>query len=344
MSQIIEKPFLDDIRQEHLKHVKAIVRTRYGSPDVLHVKEVEKPIPNEVRGVLVKIYAASANPLDWHSMRGAPFLARTSEGLRRPKNPGLGTDIAGRVEAVANNITQFKPGDEVFGRSTGSFAEYTIARENRLALKPANSSFEEAAAVPVAGLTALLALRDYGHIEPGRRVLVNGASGGVGTFAVQLAKSYGTEVTGVTSTRNLDMVRKIGADHVIDYTKEDFTKNGEHYDMICDCVGNRSVSDYKRALNPEGICVIVGFTKMSRLIQHAVVGSVASKTGSKKIRFVGNPKIVQQDLIVLKELIETGKVKPVIDRRYPLSETPAAIRYLEEGHARGKVIINVFQE
>ena len=344
MSQIIEKPSLDDIRREPLKHVKAIVRTRYGSPDVLHVKEVEKPIPNEVRGVLVKIYAASANPLDWHSMRGAPFLARTSEGLRRPKNPGLGTDIAGRVEAVANNITQFKPGDEVFGRSTGGFAEYAIAGENRVALKPANSSFDEAAAVPVAGLTALLALRDYGHIQSGQRVLVNGASGGVGTFAVQIAKSYGTEVTGVTSTRNLDMVRKIGADYVIDYTKEDFTKNGEHYDLICDCVGNRSVSDYKRALNPEGICVIVGFTKMSRLIQHAVVGSVASKTGSKKIRFMGNPKIVQQDLIVLKELIETGKVKPVIDRRYPLSETPAAIRYLEEGHARGKVIINVFQE
>ena len=344
MSQIIEKPSLDDIRREPLKHVKAIVRTRYGSPDVLHVKEVEKPIPNEVRGVLVKIYAASANPLDWHSMRGAPFLARTSEGLRRPKNPGLGTDIAGRVEAVANNITQFKPGDEVFGRSTGGFAEYAIARENRLALKPANSSFEEAAALPVAGLTALLALRDYGHIQPGQRVLVNGASGGVGTFAVQIAKSYGTEVTGVTSTRNLDMVRKIGADHVIDYTKEDFTKNGEQYDLICDCVGNRSVSDYKRALNPQGICVIVGFTKLSRLFEHAIIGSLVSKTGSKKIRFVGNPKIVQQDLIVMKELIETGKVKPAIDRRYPLSETPAAIRYLEEGHARGKVIINVFQE
>ena len=344
MSQIIEKPSLDDIRREPLKHVKAIVRTRYGSPDVLHVKEVEKPIPNEVRGVLVKIYAASANPLDWHSMRGAPILARISEGLRRPKNPGLGTDISGRVEAVANNITQFKPGDEVFGRSTGSFAEYAIARENRLALKPANSSFDEAAAVPVAGLTALLALRDYGHIQSGQKVLVNGASGGVGTFAVQIAKSYGAVVTGVTSTRNLDMIRKIGSDHVVDYTKEDFTKNGEQYDLICDCVGNRSVSDYKRALNPEGICVIVGFTKMSRLIQHAVVGSVASRTGSKKIRFMGNPKIVQQDLIVLKELIETGKVKPVIDRRYPLSETPAAIRYLEEGHARGKVIINVFQE
>src|SRR5438445_10164955 len=344
MSQIIEKPSLDDIQQEPLKHWKAIVRTRYGSPDVLHVKEVEKPIPNEARGVLVKIYAASANPLDWHTMRGSPFLARTSEGLRRPKNPGLGTDISGRVEAVANNITQFKPGDEVFGRSTGSFAEYTIARESRLALKPANSSFDEAAAVPVAGLTALLALRDYGHIQSGQKVLVNGASGGVGTFAVQIAKSYGAVVTGVTSTRNLDMIRKIGSDHVVDYTKEDFTKNGEQYDLICDCVGNRSVSDYKRDMNPEGIGVIVGFIKISRIIQHAVVGSVASSTGSKKIRFMGNPKIVQQDLIVLKELIETGKVKPVIDRRYPLSETPAAIRYLEEGHARGKVIINVFQE
>src|SRR2546428_10647302 len=206
-------------------------------------------------------------------MRGAPFLARTSEGLRRPKNPGLGTDIAGRVEAVANNITQFKAGDAVFGRSTGGFAEYAIARENRLALKPANSSFEEAAAVPVAGLTALLALRGYGHIQPGQRVLVNGASGGVGTFAVQIAKSYGTEVTGVTSTRNLDMVRKIGADHVIDYTKEDISKNGEHYGLICDSVGTRSVSDYKRALKPQGICVIVGFPKLSRLFAHAIIGS-----------------------------------------------------------------------
>jgi len=344
MSQIIEKPSFDDIRQEPLKHVKAIVRTRYGSPDVLHIKEVEKPIPNEARGVLVKIYAASANPLDWHTMRGSPFLARTSEGLRRPKNPGLGTDISGRVEAVANNITQFKPGDEVFGRSTGSFAEYTIARENRLALKPANSSFDEAAAVPVAGLTALLALRDYGHIQSGQKVLVNGAAGGVGTFAVQIAKSYGAVVTGVTSTRNLDMVRKIGSDHVVDYTTEDFTKNGEQYDLICDCVGNRSVSDYKRALNPQGICVIVGFTKLTRLFQHMIMGSLASKTGSKKIRFMGNPKIVQKDLVFLKDLVEAGKVVPVIDRRYPLSETPAAIRYLEEGHARGKVIINVFQE
>src|SRR5437879_11343321 len=232
-------------------------------------------------------------------MRGAPFLARTSEGLRRPKNPGLGTDIAGRVEAVANHMTPVKPVEELFGRSTGSFAEYAIARENRLALKPSNSSFEEAAAVPVARLTALLALRDYGHIQSGQRVLVNGASGGVGTFAVQIAKSYGTEVTGVTSTRNLDMVRKIGAEHVIDYTKEDFTKNGEHYDLICDCVGNRSVSDYKRALNPQGICVIVGFTKLSRLFEHMIMGSLASKTWSKKIRFMGNPKIVQKDLVFL---------------------------------------------
>src|SRR3989475_1959702 len=305
MSQILEKS-LDDIRQEPLKPMKAIVRTQYGSPDVLQFKEVEKPIPNETRGVLVKVYASSANPLDWHTMRASPFIVRTSEGFRKPKTPWLGVDIAGRVEAVATNITQFKPGDEEFGRSTGSFAEYAIARENRLALKPGNCSFDEAAAVPVAGLTALLALRDYGHIQSGQRVLVNGASGGVGTFAVQIAKSYGTEVTGVTSTRNLDMIRKIGSDHVVDYTKEDFTKNGEHYDLICDCVGNRSVSDYKRALNPEGICVIVGFTKMSRLIQHAVVVSVASTTRSKKIRFMGNPKIVQQDLIVLKELIETG--------------------------------------
>src|SRR5438128_2334904 len=344
MSQIIEKPSLDDIRQEPLKPMKAIVRTQYGSPDVLQFKEVEKPIPDETRGVLVKVYASSANPLDWHTMRASPFIVRTSEGLRKPKTPWLGVDIAGQVEAVASNITQFKPGDEVFGRSTGSFAEYAIARENRLALKPANSSFEEAAAVPVAGLTALLALRDYGHIQSGQKVLVNGASGGVGTFAVQIAKSYGAVVTGVTSTRNLDMIRKIGSDHVVDYTKEDFTKTGEHYDLVCDCVGNRSVSDYKRALNHQGIFVIVGFTKLSRLFEHAIIGSLVSKTGSKKIRFVGNPKIVQQDLIVLKELFEAGEVRPVIDRSYPLRQTAEAIRYLEEGHAQGKVIINVFQE
>ena len=344
MSQIIVKPSLDDIRQEPLKPMKAIVRTQYGSPDVLQFKEVEKPIPDETRGVLVKVYASSANPLDWHTMRASPFIVRTSEGLRKPKTPWLGVDMAGQVEAVASNITQFKPGDEVFGRSTGSFAEYAIARENRLSLKPANSSFEEAAAVPVAGLTALLALRDYGHIQSGQKVLVNGASGGVGTFAVQIAKSYGAEVTGVTSTRNVDMVRKIGADHVVDYTREDFTKNGEQYDLLCDCVGNRSVADYKRALNPQGTCVIVGFTKVSRLLQHAIMGSLTSKTGSKKIRFMGNPKIVQKDLVQLKDLLEAGKIVPVIDRRYPLSETAEAIRYLEEGHARGKVIINVFQE
>src|SRR5213594_4507013 len=325
--------------------MKAVIHTRYGSPDVLEFKEVAKPVPNDVRGVLVKIHASSVNPADYYQM-GAPFIIRLvmRGGMRKPKDPRLGTDMAGKVEAVSKTVTQFKPGDEVFGVANGSYAEYATAREDRLALKPANSSFEEAAAVPVAGLTALLALRDYGHIQSGQRVLVNGASGGVGTFAVQIAKSYGTEVTGVTSTRNLDMVRKIGADHVIDYTKEDFTKNGEHYDLICDCVGNRSVADYKRALNPQGTCVIVGFTKVSRLLQHAIMGSLTSKTGSKKIRFMGNPKIVQKDLVQLKDLLEAGKIVPVIDRRYPLSETAEAIRYLEEGHARGKVIINAFQE
>jgi len=320
--------------------MKAIVHTQYGSPDVLQLKEVEKPAPNDGK-ILVKIHAASANPLDWHEMRGAPFLARLQGGLRRPKDPRLGADIAGRVEAVGNNVTQFQPGDEVFGVCAGSFAEYASVREDRLALKPANSSFEEAAAVPVAAITALQGLRDKGKIQPGQKVLVNGASGGVGTFAVQIAKSFGTEVTGVCSARNLDVVRSIGADHVIDYTREDFTKNGQRYDLIYDAVGNRSVSDYKRALRPQGTCVIVGFTTLLRLFGHVVLGPLMSMTGSKKIGLMGLAKPNQKDLVVLKELVEAGKVVPVIDRRYPLSETAEAIRYLEEGHARGKVVITV---
>jgi NADPH:quinone reductase-like Zn-dependent oxidoreductase len=321
--------------------MKAIVRTEYGSPDVLRLKEVEKPAPNEVRGVLVKVHAASANAGDWRRIRADPFLVRLEEGLRKPKNPRLGTDIAGRVEAVAKNVTQFKPGDEVFGVCMGGFAEYAIAREDRLALKPANSSFEQAAAVPVAGFTALQALRDHGNIQSGQKVLVNGAGGGVGTFAVQIAKSYGTEVTAVTSTRNLDMVRSIGADQVIDYTKEDFTKPGHHYHLICDNAANHSISDYRRALNPNGTCVIVGLKDkiVPRLLYFAVLGRLMSR-GDKKIRFFV-AKSNQKDLVFLKQLLETGKVRPVIDRRYPLSETAEAVRYLEEGHARGKVIITI---
>ncbi len=283
--------------------MKAIVYTQYGPPDVLQVKEVEKPAPNDGE-ILVKIHAASANPLDWHLMRGAPFLARLAGGLRKPKDPRLGADIAGRVEAVGNNVTQFQPGDEVFGACTGSFAEYASVPENTLALKPTKSSFEQAAAVPVAAITALQGLRDKGHIQPGQKVLVNGASGGVGTFAVQIAKAFGAEVTGVCSTRNVGMVRSIGADHVIDYTQEDFTRNGQHYDLIYDAVGNRSVSDYKRALNPKGTCAIAGFQSLPRLFEHMVLGPLMSKTGNKKVGLMGIAKMNQKDLVYMKELLE----------------------------------------
>jgi len=318
--------------------MKAVVHTRYGPPDVLQLEEVEKPVLDDGR-VLVEIHAASVNPVDYHGMRGG--LARLFSGLRRPKDPRLGTDIAGRVEAVGNKVTQFHPGDEVFGACPGGFAEFGSAREDYLALKPSNTSFEEAAAVPVAAITALQALRDKGKIQPGQQVLVNGASGGVGTFAVQIAKSLRTEVTGVCSTRNMDMARSIGADHVIDYTQEDFTRNGLRYDLICDVASNRSVFDYKRALKPQGVCVIVGFSSVPRLFTHLVLGALVSKTGNKKIGFMGIAKINPKDLVFLKELLEARKVVPVIDRRYPLSDTAEALRYLGEGHARGKVVITV---
>ncbi len=322
--------------------MKAIVIEKYGSPDVLQFKEVERPTPKDNQ-VLVRVQAASANPLDWHLMRGEPFIARLmGTGLLKPKSSKVGADVAGRVEAVGKDVTQFKPGDEVFGTCNGSFAEYACAREDRLALKPANVSFEEAAAIPVAATTALQGLRNKGQIQPGQKVLVNGASGGVGTFAVQIAKSYGTEVTGVCSTRNLDLVRKIGADHVVDYTQEDFTKNEQQrYDLIFDAVGNRSVSDYKRALKPGGTCAVAGFSSMSRMFEHSALGPLRSKTGSKKVGGMGMAKINQNDLVFLKQLVETQKVRPVIDRRYPLSETADAIRYLEAGHAQGKVVISV---
>lgn len=319
--------------------MKAILFNEYGSPDVLKLEEVTKPSPKDNQ-VLVKVIAAAANPLDWHRMRATPFLVRFGEGLLKPKNPRLGADFAGLVEAVGKDVTQFQPGDEVFGEATGGFAEYVCAAESILAQKPANLSFEEAAAVPVVGFTALQGLRQ-GQIQPGQKVLVNGASGGVGTFAVQIAKSFGTEVTGVCSTRNLEMVRSIGADHVIDYTQEDFTKNGQRYDLIYDAVGNRSVSDYKRALTPQGTCIIAGFTTLSRLLQHVVLGAWASMTGNQKIGLMAIAQPNKEDLLFIKGLLEDGKVVPVIDRRYPLSETAVAIRYLEKGHARGKVIITV---
>lgn len=323
--------------------MKAILFPRYGSPDVLQLTEVEKPVPNENQ-VLIKVVAASANPLDWHRMRGEPFIARMGEGLRKPTDTRLGADLAGRVEAVGKNVTEFKPGDEVFGAiGAGSFAEYACTREKNLALKPGHISFEAAAAAPVVGLTALQGLRDTGQIRAGQKVLVNGASSGVGNFAVQLAKSYGTEVTGVCSTRNLEMVRSTGADHVVDYTREDFTRNGQTYDLIYDAIGNRSVSDYRRALTPKGKCVIAGFTSLPRLFEHMIMGPWMSRRGDKKVGLMGVSNANKEDLLAIKELLETGKVVPVIDRRYPLRETAAAIRYLETMHARGKVIILVAQ-
>ncbi len=322
--------------------MKAVIHTRYGSPDVLEFKEVAKPVPNDVRGVLVKIRASSVNPADYYQM-GAPFIIRLvmRGGMRKPKDPKLGTDMAGHVEAVSNTVTQFKPGDEVFGVANGRYAEYATAREDRLALKPANCSFEEAAAVPIAGLTALQALRDKGGIQPGQKVLINGAGGGVGTFAVQIAKSFGAEVTAVTNTQNLELVRSLGADHVIDYTKEDFSKNGQQYDLICDIAAARSIGSYKRALNPKGTLVVVGAKNkiLARLVYFLVLGRLIPK-GGRKLRFF-IAKANQKDMNTLKELIDTGKVKSVIDSRHSLAETGEAMRLLHEGQARGKIIIQV---
>ncbi|MEE9224982.1 MAG: NAD(P)-dependent alcohol dehydrogenase [Bacteroidota bacterium] len=323
--------------------MKAIVYQKYGSPDVLELKEVEKPTPKD-NEVLTKVHAASANAADWHLVRGDPFLLRLMGfGLLKPKNKILGADIAGRVEAVGRNVKQFQPGDEVFGDTTecgwGGFAEYVCASENALVLKPASMTFEEVAAVPLAAVTALQGLRDKGQIQLGQKVLINGASGGVGTFAVQIAKSFGAEVTGVCSTRKLDMVRSIGADQVIDYTQEDFTKNGQRYDLILDIAAYRSFLDYKRALSPNGIYVMAGGST-ARFFQVMFLGPWISMTGSKKMgNLMAKPN--KKDLAFMKELLEAGKVVPVIDRRYTLSETAEAIRYLEKGHAKGKVVITL---
>ena len=319
--------------------MKAIVYTKYGSPDVLELKEVEKPTPKE-NEVLIKVRAASVNPLDWHYLRGKPlFMRLMGAGLLKPKNKILGVDIAGRVETVGRNVKQLQPGDEVFGGGEflGGFAEYVCVSENKLALKPANITFEEAAAVPIAAVTALQGLRDKGQIQQGQKVLINGAGGGVGTFAVQIAKSFGAEVTGVCSTSKVEIVRSIGADRVIDYTQEDFTKNGQRYNLIIDAAAYRSILDQKRALSPKGIYVMVGGS-MARMFQVLFLRPWISMTGSKKIG-VMLANINKKDLVFMKELLEAGKVVPVIDRRYPLSEVAEAIRYLEEGHARGKVII-----
>jgi NADPH:quinone reductase-like Zn-dependent oxidoreductase len=324
--------------------MKAIVYTEYGSPDVLELKEVVKPTPKD-NEVLVKVYAVSANAADLHLLRADPFLIRLSSGLLKPKNEILGSDVAGRVEAVGENVKQFKLGDEVFGDISaggwGGFAEYVCAREDALVLKPANISFEEAAAVPMAAVTALQGLRSKGQIQPGQKVLINGASGGVGMFAVQIAKAFGAEVTAVCSTRNLDIVRSIGADHVVDYTQEDFTQNGHRYDLILAANGYHSISDYRRVLTPTGTYVMTGGA-MAQLSEVMLKGPWISMTGSQKMgNLLAKPN--KNDLAFMKELLEAGKVKPVIDRCYPLSEVADALRYLEEGHAQGKVVITVAQ-
>jgi NADPH:quinone reductase-like Zn-dependent oxidoreductase len=319
--------------------MNAIMYTKYGSPDVLQLKDAEKPTPNDDE-VLIKIRAASVNAYDWHFLTADIFLIRLmGGGLLRPKDSRLGADMSGQIETVGRNVKQFQPGDEVYGMVKGSFAEYACAPESALALKPINASFDEAAAIPMAAITALQGLRDEGNIQAGQRVLINGASGGVGTFAVQIAKSFDTEVTAVCSTRNLEQARSIGADHVIDYTKEDFTKSGQQYDLIFAANGYHSLLAYKRALTPKGTYVMAGGT-MAQIFQSMLMGSMMSKIGGRKMGGV-NAKPSQNDLVYMNELFEAGKVKSVIERRYRLSEAAEALRYLGKGHARGKIVITL---
>lgn len=316
--------------------MKAIVQNDYGSPDILALKDVDRPEIME-NDVLVRVHATGLNAGDYFSMRGSPWLARFSVGFPKPKNYILGWDMAGRVEAVGKEVTQFTPGDEVYGSCSSALAEYVRVAEDKLAIKPANLTFEQAAAVPTAALTALQGLRDVGKVKPGQKVLINGASGGVGTFAVQIAKALGAEVTGVCSTRNVEMVRSIGADHVIDYTKEDFTKSGQRYDLILDNVASRTFSDLRRALAPQGMIIPnSGHGGMGYVFKAFLLSPFMRQHGSMYLASQNN-----KDLLVLKELIESGKVTPVIDRTYPLSDTPDAFRYLENEHAKGKVVIIV---
>jgi NADPH:quinone reductase-like Zn-dependent oxidoreductase len=321
--------------------MRAIVYTEYGPPDVLQFTEAPKPTPRDDE-ILIRIRAASVNALDWRLMRGAPYIVRILFGLRKPEvaRPGRpGRDVAGQVEAVGRNVTQLKPGDEVFGVCLGAFAEYACAIEDKLALKPANVSFEDAAAAPVAGITALQGLRDKGQIQPGQKVLVDGASGGVGTFAVQIAKAFGAEVTAVCSTRNVDTARSLGADHVVDYTREDFTRSGQRYDLIIAANAYHSIFEYRRALSQNGIYVMAG-GGWAQILQAFLLGPLLSLIGRRKMcNFMA--KINKKDLVLLIDLLEAGRVVPVIDRRYPLSEAAEAIRYLGEGHARGKVVITM---
>ena len=322
--------------------MKGVVYTKYGSPDVLQLKEVEKPIPKDDE-VLIKVHAASINSWDWDMLTGRPLEYRLLSGLLKPtKTKILGCDIAGRIEAVGRDIKKFHPGDAVFGDLCegfwGGFAEYVCARENELTLKPAGMTYEEAAATPQAGLLALQGLCDKRKIKPGQRILINGAGGGVGTFGIQMAKSFGADVTGVDSTGKLDMMSSLGADHVIDYTQEDFTKNGKCYDLILDVKTDRSIFDYRRALSSNGIYVTVG-GRSARILQLVFLGSLISMTGSKKLTLIMHKP--NKDLNILNELIESGKVKPVIDRCFPLSETAEAFQYFGEGHFKGKVVITV---
>ena len=323
--------------------MRAIVRNTYGSPDVLELQEIDKPDVTDDE-VLVRVRAASVNRADWYTLTGTPYVGRTQLGLLKPKSNRMGVDFAGTVEAVGRDVTQFRPGDEVFGGRSGAFAEYVCVREDRAVVpKPANVTFDEAAAVPVAAITALQGLRDKGQIQPGQKVLINGASGGVGTFAVQIAKAFGAEVTGVCSTRNVDLVRSIGADHVIDYTQEDFTRSDRRYDLMLDVAGSRSWSACRRVLNPQATLVIVGAPKGNRLIgplSHIIKVRLAALRSSQKVVFF-IAKLNKADMVVLRELLEAGKVTPVIDRRYELSEIADAFRYMGEGHAQGKIVITV---
>lgn len=319
--------------------MKAIVTTRYGSADGMELRDVDKPAVTDDR-VLVRVHATCVNAFDWHMMRGLPYLARVGEGLRQPKTRVLGLDVAGVVEAAGGNVTDLKPGDRVFGSRLGAFAEYVSGRH--FVPMPAGLTYEQAAAVPTAGLTALQGLRDKGQIKAGQRVMIIGAGGGVGTFAVQIAKAFGADVTGVTSTRNLDVVRSIGADEVIDYTQEDFTRSGRRYDLILDASGNRSLSAVRRVLTPKGTLVLVApgpgqwIGPITRVLGAVVMSPFV---GQRLLPFLSN--VSRDDLFVLKELIDAGGLTPVIDRTYPLAETPEAIRQVEAGHVRGKIVITV---
>ena len=323
--------------------MKAIVRERYGSPDVLKLRDIDRPVIDD-DGVLVRVRAASINAYDWHMMRGSPSLVRLMAGLRKPKSSAMGVDLAGEVEAVGKNVTEFRPGDEVFGQRVGALAEYVRGTAmSFLVPKPTGLTFEQAAAVPMAASTALQGLRDKGQIKPSQRVLINGASGGVGTFAVQIAKAFGAHVTAVCSTRNVDQARSLGADEVIDYMREDCTRGGRKYDVILDVASSGSLSSRRRVLEPNGTLVGVGAANndgTASIVAGLLETAVLSRFGNQKMPFF-LAKNSKEDLIVLKELIEAGKVKPVIDRTYPLNQTAEAIRYLETGHARAKVVITV---